>query len=343
MKRFLIAFICIGSGAALAAVEGCGSDDATLFPTDAASDSPVVGDVDLPDSGDAAPIVDAGIPCAPPSDPQKSSICIVVTPEAIQFLNGDPDLDGKGFGVIEVQSGPNPDLPDGGQVTPLGTSTFGVGDAGEFDLASPIPMVRFDGLPAKVYPRVLFVDVKAPGKQPGPGWWIGGYDLSKGFVQPQLLMPVTLQPGKGTTVTVDLVALRKWNVTVTRSATPVGNAMGVANVLAMTDKVPTSTSSLFGVATNQCANVSGNKKALANGFVIGKGPYYAVALLDDYGTGSFLAPGSLTSLEVADGGLQNPAAAQMVYPATAYLIARTVDLGLVVPKPSPGVDSVACP
>jgi hypothetical protein len=33
----------------------------------------------------------------------------------------------------------------------------------------------------------------------------------------------------------------------------------------------------------------------------------------------------------------------MVYPATAYLIARTVDLGLVVPKPSPGVDSVACP
>lgn len=92
------------------------------------------------------------------------------------------------------------------------------------------------------------------------------------------------------------------------------------------------------------SNVSGTKKALAAGFVLGKGPCYATAILDDFGGGGFLAPGSLTSLEPKDGGgLQNPPSALMSYPATAYLIARTVDLDLVVPKPNPGVASVVCP
>jgi len=345
MKRIFIAFICAGFGAAVGTVEACGGDatDTPLF-TDAASDTPPVPDSDVPGDGGDGAVVDAGIPCAPPSDLKKSSLCIVVAPEAIQFLNGDPDFDGKGFGAIEVQSGPNPDLPDGGSVPPLAQSIFGTGDAGELDLATPIPMTRFEGLPTTVYPRVVFVDLKTPGKQPGAGWWIGGYDLSKGFVQPQLLLPVTLQPGQGTTVTVDLIALRKWNVTVTRSATPIGNAMGKVDVLAMTDPVPSSASALYGVASNPCANVSGAKKAVAGGFVLGKGPYYAVALLDDFGGGGFLAPGSLTSLEVKDGGgLENPPSALMTYPATAYLIARTVDLDLTVPKPNPSVDTVVCP
>ena len=78
--------------------------------------------------------------------------------------------------------------------------------------------------------------------------------------------------------------------------------------------------------------------------MLGKGPYYATAILDDFGAGTFLAPGSLTSLELKDGGgLQNPPGALMSYPPTAYLIARTIDLDLTVPKPNPGADPVACP
>ena len=350
MKAAIVAFVCAGFGGAGVVVAGCGGSDATSAPSDASTDSSATGDGTTGQdsaSGDGgiADASDAGPPCAPPADPTKSSLCIRIAPEAIQFLANDPSLDGKGFMVVDVHDVANPDQPDGAPIPPLQQRILpgdGGADAGELDLSAAVPTIRFDGLSSTVYPRVVFVDARGSTKV-GAGWWLGGYDFTNGFQKPALLTPVTLTPGVGTTITIDLTALRRLHVTLTRSATPIGNAMGPASVVATPDLVPVAGSKLFGVGANPCAKVNGALTAEVNGFVLGKGPYYALAQLDDFGTGGFFAPGSLISLEIADGGVRNPASSQLTYAANAYVVAHTVDLDLTVPKPDAGVDTVVCP
>jgi len=299
--------------------------------TDAPSDSPS----------------DAGTPCAPPSDSHKAELCIVTTPEAIQFIAQDPNFDGKGLIAFDVHTVANPDLPDGGQVPPIAfasiPSTDAGADAAEFDLSTPVPVVRFDGLPAgAVYPRVVFVDSRNTNAV-SAGWWLGNYDLSNGFLANVPLKPVTLAAGSSTTVTIALTALRRLHVTLTRSATPIGNAQGPARLIATPDQVPMMGSKAFGTGTSPCANVSGTRTAEVNGLVFGNGPYYGIALVDDFGTGGNLPAGSLTTLAFSDGGISNPPGTLITYAANAYVVTKTLDLGLVIPKPDAGADNVVCP
>jgi len=342
-NRVLLGLAVSGAFASGALLEACGGDDATIAPTkDAASDSTI--DAASGDSANAeveAP--DSGPPCAPPSDATKSSLCVRVAPEAIHFIS-DMNLDGKGLMVIDVHAAANPDAPDGAPRPALQTAVLpaqdGGLDAGELDLSAPVPEVRFDGLPATVYPRVIFVDSRIQPK-PGAGWWIGGYDLANGVAKAPL-KPVTLMPGSGTTITIDLLALRRLFVTLTLGTQPIGNAMGPAIFGVTPDQTFTAAPKVFGLGGSPCANVSDGGALLA-GFVLGKGPYYVFALLDDFDAGGFLAPGALTSLSIAEGGAQNPAPTLLNYVPTAYVVSHSVPLGTAVPKPEAGIDSISCP
>jgi hypothetical protein len=50
----------------------------------------------------------------------------------------------------------------------------------------------------------------------------------------------------------------------------------------------------------------------------------------------------MTSLELADGGFQIPAADQLTYAANAYRTSATVTLNVTIPGDA-GVDMVSCP
>jgi hypothetical protein len=138
-------------------------------------------------------------------------------PEAIQLVQASAALDGRGVLLVQVLTDPRgdndaaigapvvvPDQPDGG-------------DAGvqQIELGK-LPVVRFDNLPPIVYVRALFVDdLSSFGADPKPGWWLGGYDYSNGLANAPL-KPISLPAGEGRETTVDLVALRKLTVTISR-------------------------------------------------------------------------------------------------------------------------------
>jgi hypothetical protein len=283
-------------------------------------------------------------PCSPPADPSKAALCITVAPEPMSFTS-NPDFDGKGYLVAQVFDTSLPDYPDGGEEPALAAQTFGEPDAGTVDLSQPLPAIRFDGLPATVYPRVVFVDGPTLSGSIGAGTWLAGYDLGNGLGGQPPLVAQQLVAGTGTSVTMKLSALRQLVVTMTRTVPPAGNGEGPATFVATTVQGPASGSPLFGVGQNPCARVDGTNVALVSGFVIGTGPYYVAGVLDDFGTGDGgvdLPPGSLVSLQLANGGLQIPAADQLTYPATAYQITQTIALDLVMPG-APATDPVSVP
>jgi hypothetical protein len=99
---------------------------------------------------------------------------------------------------------------------------------------------------------------------------------------------------------------------------------------------------LFGLGTRSCGNVSGAGTTQVEGFVVGKGPYFLSALLNDFGGQGDVPPGSMLSIEATDGGLRLPAANKVTYPADAYVITHSVKLTLADPR-TPGPDNVTCP
>jgi hypothetical protein len=267
-----------------------------------------------------------------------------VVPEAIAFT-ADPAFDGKGYLVAQVFDTPLPDAPDGGEVPSLAAQTFGEPDAGTVDLSQPLPAIRFDGLPATVYTRMVFVDGPTPTGSIGAGTWLAGYNLADGLGGQPPLVAQALTVGMGTSVTMTLSALRELVVTMTRTVAPAGNGEGPATFVATTDQVPASGSPLFGAGQSTCARVDGTNMAQVSGFVIGTGPYYVAGILDDFGLadgGIALPPGALVSLQQTNGTLQIPAADQLTYPPTAYRVTQTVALDLVLPG-APATDGVTCP
>jgi hypothetical protein len=285
-------------------------------------------------------------PCPPPADPSKASLCLMLAPEDIAFT-GDPRFDGKGWVGVQVFDSAFPDSPDGGSKPALATAVLPAGapDAGTIDLSQGVPMVPFDGLPDTVYVRAIFIDNPAPTGAIAAGTWIAGYDLSNGIQNKLPLYAQTLTRGSGTSITLHLVALRELIVTMNRSVAPAGNGEGPATFAATPDQVPTASSKLFGLGNSACARVDGTNQAQVSGFVVGKGPYYVLGALDDFGLadgGGGIPPGSLVSLELAGGGYQIPAANLLTYPANAYRVSQTISLGLVVPG-APANDTVSCP
>ena len=289
--RGLLLLGCLGVGAFGATVQACGSDSSNATPHDASADSPSDAAPDDSAPADASPEPH----CLGPSNSSKSSLCVRVAPEAIQFLANNPDLDGKGILAFDIHDAPNPDAPDGAPLPALQAVILPGLDAGEVDISLGVPAIRFDGLPTTVYPRVIFVDARNT-PRPTAGWWFGGYDLANGLAGTILLKPVTLTPGQGTTITLDLTALRRLSVTISSTATPIGNGMGAASVLVVPDVSPSATSKIFGSGASACAKVNGGATSVVGGFVMGKGPYYTVAQLDDFGAGGVLPPGALSSL-----------------------------------------------
>jgi len=299
-------------------------------------------------AADVASEADAAAACAAPTDATKAALCIIFSREAVGFVAADPSFDGKGLLAVDVHDQANPDGPDGGSLPALQGTTFPSADGGggEIDLSSPLPQVRFDGLPpGVVYPRAIFVDSRDTHKV-GAGWWLGGYDLANGLKTPALLRPVTLAAGVGTAIAIQLTALRALGVTLTRSAAPIGNAQGPAIVAVTSDSTPSDASALFGAATNPCANLAAaDASAIANGFVFGSGPYYALGVLDDFQVDASLSlpPGALSSLAMVDGAVVSPPSARFQYAPGAYVVQKTLDLGFVVPMPAAAADPVSCP
>jgi hypothetical protein len=333
-------------------LSSCGGSESTIHggdasTTDSSGEDSTLVEAAADDSGgggDAAKAPpDAGA-CAPPSDPTKAALCVTLTAESVQLLPTVPEFDGKGALLVAVQATA---MPDGGPT--LGRPAIfpdpdGGLDAGLVDISLPLPRVRIDGLPATtVYPQALFIDDPGAGlKTPKPGWWLGGYDFSNGL-QAAPLMPVTLQAGTSTTVSLDLRALRALSLQVSTSVPPAGNGQGPLTVLVIKGNsvAPDAGAQAWGFGTAACADcvADGGGKAVA--FFVGPGPYYTVPVLDDFGLGGSFPPGAMTSLE-PDAGLTVPAANQFTA-GSAYVFTQAVQLNFANRAPDGGVDEASCP
>lgn len=339
----------ITGGLAMAA--SCGGEEQPANTRDAAieaiaetSASDVLADVATPD------------PCAPPSDPTKSALCLDVAPEAITFVPGDPAQDGVGILFARLFSSPRPDVDGGANAAAIGEAITipaqpdGGLEAGvnTMSLANPIAPVRFDGLPSRVYARVLFIDDFTQFRALGAGWWLGGLDLANGLTDAPLL-PIDLEAGRGKTVRVDLRALRRLTVNVTRApaVSPAGNGQGPVRLFAVEGNRLTAGVKVFGTAMNPCGDISGASAAVVNGWVIGPGPYYLAGWLDDFDRGGSGIPGgSLTSLSFVGGTPELPAANRVLYAPTAYSISHAVEMNFVIPNDAglgPDADTISCP
>jgi len=295
------------------------------------------------------------VTCAPPTDATKAALCIQLQPEAMSFLPTNPKLDGKGVLIVQLFDTAKVDGPDGGEVPAVATvvlpSPGADGGQTEGTLASVTAQpIRFDNLPvpSALFARALFFDdtslLASPVDFPVPGVWIAGIDLGGGITEDPPLQSVSTTAGQGTGVTRKLWALRKLTVQVSRapSVAPKGNGQGPLAVLA-TDKAQLSASSnVFGVGTLPCADLSGTQKVNVGGIIVGTGPYWLTAVLDDYGKGSNDLSGSLAALEVTGGGPKIPAKNQLTYPADTYSVSASVELGVAFDPPEGGGDAIAC-
>ncbi len=285
----------------------------------------------------------AGVPCAPPSDPKRAALCIVVDHETIAFLANDGRFDGLGAMIAQVFVHAVPNFPDGGEEPALATvvlpNSDGGSDAGEFDLKSQTATFRFEVTPGKIHPRVFFID--NPTSVLAAGWWVAGLDFSNGIKANMPLGEYTLAAGDAKGVRMNLTALRGLVVDVSRSVIPAGNGQGVTTVFALDTNTYTAASKGFGIAQG-CTNLEGpDASALVEGFVIGKGPYYLSTALDDFDVGDASSAGYLVSADTDGGTFTIPAANKTSYPANSYVVNHAVDLNLVFPKV--GVDKKVCP
>jgi hypothetical protein len=334
--------------------DGGGLSDATMAVNEAgttpeASSAEAAADGSngsVADSGDAG-----GTGCAPPTVSTNAAICVTVTPEAIAFLS-DPAFDGKGLMTVGVYSSPGGSDDAGLAAVLLPSQDAGVGDAGValLDLSQPVPVVRFEIPATMVYVRAIFIDNPATLSDGGglqAGWWLGGYDLSHGIDNAPLL-PVTLTAGAATNLTIDLVALRKLTLTVTRdpSLAPAGNGEGPLTAVAVNTPALSNDAGtyLYGVGQLACANVSGDASASVPGWVYGHGPYWVAATLDDFGVGGNFPAGGLFSLAIDGGVATVPSIDELSYEAGAYWVNGSATLTYLNPwDGGADADTVSCP
>lgn len=284
---------------------------------------------------------DAGAPCAPPANPAETALCVIFAPEAIN-VQTDPALDGKGTLLVQVFDTPTP--PDK-NAKPLVERLLPINPKNELSISS-LPVERLVGtLPSTVYVRALFIDNPAlltPGTPLTYGAWIGGLDLTKGFLTKEPLNAVPVQIGKGNPLALPLTALRKLTVTVHASATPIGDGQGKLSVIVVDNADPTKKPPAFGYALDACADVAAGDVTLT-GFVIGAGPYWVTGVLNDLGLTGDLPPGSLAALDFTGGKVRIPK--QLVIAPGDYAPSASIDLSFVVPLPAdagaPGPNSCA--
>lgn len=336
-----------GSGGGFAGSGGSGGMDAETDATDETQP----GDSAISDAGG-----DAQIPCAPPTEPSKAALCLTITHDTVIPVLSDQKLDGNGILVVQVYDTPDPDRPDGGSIAPIGEITLPEQDGGvpppTMSITDKIAPMRFDNLPARVFVRAYFFDnFDALVVGPTYGTWIGGYDFSNGLYGVGPILEVVLPTGKGTNHVLPLTTLRKLEVTLTLAnvIAPVGDGQGPVSVSLVDSKQANAMSPLFGIARKSCGDITTPGGVTVDGFVIGTGPYYAFGAVYDFGTrpGVALPPGTIFDFQVdPDGGPGSiPDAAQVVYPANAYVVTKSVELNVVMPSGdagAPDADTVHC-
>jgi hypothetical protein len=283
-------------------------------------------------ASDARPEAEAGIPCVAPTDPSKTSLCVELVPEDIDFIPSDPDFDGKGQLTYEIFTTPDPTV-----AAAIATVIHGAGD-NQIDLSKPIGAERFDGLPSAVYVRVSFADGDPLRGALWGGTWAAGTDYAKGLADSMPLMPVALTPGHGLTVSMKLWALRQLRVQLSRGAdlSPAGDGEGPITVAAI-DGV---SYKAYGIARG-CANINTTASMDLVGFVVGTGPYLAVAVLDDFGLGTGNAgfpPGSIVSFDPTSGASLDA----LGYGPRSYKVSSALSLKAVIDPPDGGADHGTC-
>jgi len=346
-----------GSNGSSPGSQSDGGPDATMVVNEGGAPSPEAGAGEAGADGSNGTGADGGdggatTACAAPSASTNAALCVTITPEAIAFLS-DPAFDGKGLMTIGVYANAGGSDDAGVAAVLLPSQDAGVGDAGFALLnlaALPAPIQRFE-LPAGTsYVRAIFIDNPASLADGGglqAGWWLGGYDLSQG-VDNAPLLPVTLTAGAGTNLTIDLIALRKLTLVVTRdpSVIPAGNGQGPLTAVAVNTPVLSSDAGtyLYGVGQLPCADVSGDAAATVPGWVLGNGPYWIAATLDDFGVGGNFPAGGLFSL-VLDGGVATvPSIDELSYEAGAYWVNGSTTLTYLNPwDGGADADTVSCP
>jgi hypothetical protein len=277
---------------------------------------------------------DAGGDCAAPEDPAKSALCLDLQAEPVAPLPAEPDFDRRGRLHVQIFAVPNPGPPTAPQAPPIAEAW--PADGGEIDLADPLPGLRFDELPPTVYVRATFADSLGPAAL-RPGVWIGGVDATQGIGGEQTLAAVNLAAGQGKRVQLTLSALRRLSVELTLAGgvVPLDDGQGRARFEAFAAAGPTGSAPVFGFGAADCVDVSAGG-ARIEGVLLGAGPYYLLAGVDDLGLGAgeAAAPGALVNAIVDDGGPGVPPSAKFDVPAEAYQHEITVQLDHVVPLAS---------
>lgn len=270
-------------------------------------------------------------PCMAAPNPGETAICVTLHPESITPEN-DPTLDERGVLAVQVFATATP---------PLDTSSASValaqyvappqGSTTEFALADVTPVRLAGAFPATVYVRALFID--APGATTiGAGFWLGGFDVTNGIQQVAPLLPVNLQVGQANALDMDLKALRRLTATVHLATTPVGDGQGPLQVFAVSGSDITKNPPVFGYASFPCVDLPG-ADAILQGFVIGPGPYWITAVLNDLLLPGVLPPGAAVSLDVTSTSVTIPT--QLVLAPTDYTPSATVDLNYTIPASNP--------
>jgi hypothetical protein len=360
-KLGLVMGIAVGA-AGLAAACGGGNNGGTPGGSDGGGDATMPvgeggspqGEAAAPEGGSDGSVADASdagaAACAPPSVATDSVLCVIVSPEAIAFLS-DPAFDGKGLLTVGVYSNATAADDAGYAAVLLPSQDAGVGEAGvaQLDLSQPVPVVRFEVPATTAYVRAIFIDNPATLADGGglqAGWWLGGYDLSRG-IDDAPLMPISLTAGAAKNVAIDLVALRQLTLSVTRApgVVPAGNGQGPITALAANTGVLSDASTyLYGLGRSACGDVSGDASAVVPGWVLGNGPYSMVVTLDDFDAGGDFPAGGMFSLVLDAGVLAVPSTDILAYDAGAYQVTGAATLTYVNPwDGGADADTVSCP
>jgi hypothetical protein len=257
-----------------------------------------------PDSGS-----DAGNPCSGDTNADTANLCLSFNPDVVDFIAGDPALDGKGQVVITVFKTAAP--AGAGDVLAqkaypaapgVGAASIGVGE---------LPKIGFAGLPETVYVRTVFVDNLAGLASPSGlsyGMFVGGIDLSEG-VRPAasggrpVLRKVDLKKGEETAVAQKLTALRKFTTTVVLKPglTLADDGQGPLSVGVFQQRSAAG-AAIFGGAESACADVTKGPLNVA-GFLYGTTipaggmDFYFGGQLDDFNKGTVTPPGSIVSFD----------------------------------------------
>jgi hypothetical protein len=158
-------------------------------------------------------------------------------------------------------------------------------------------------------------------------------DLSNGFSRTSTLMPVHLD-GHGTTRDVPLVAMRRVAVTVTSSATTLGDGEGSLSVtFSRVEQLPPEAAT-YGYGIDPCVDLK-RGPATIDVAVVGSGQFYVAGFFDDLGiqTPGRTPPGTLLSVRDPDLDTGTGRFDRMTLAPEQYSGDVAIDLGYVVPLP----------